>query len=66
MTYERDARTSVSWLNLLETEKIATWACQAALEIIVSVINIAPENDAINTLRGFFSGHYRTWAHQRS
>jgi hypothetical protein len=65
MTYERDADTSVSWLNLLETEKIASWACRAAIEIILSVISIAPANPTINTLGGFFSGYYKTWAHQR-
>jgi hypothetical protein len=65
MTYQRDAQTSVSWLNLLETEKVASWACQAAIEIIVSVINIAPANPLIETWGGFFSGHYKTWAYQR-
>jgi hypothetical protein len=64
MTYERDADTSVSWLNLLETEKVASWACRAAIEIIVSVINLAPANPLIEMWGGFFSGHYKTWAHQ--
>lgn len=64
MTYERDAQTSVSWLNLLETERVAPWACQAAIEIIVSVISVVPANPLIEAWGGFFSGHYKNWANQ--
>ena len=36
IAYERGVGVSVSWLNLLETEQVASWACRVAVEIFVS------------------------------
>ena len=71
MTYQRDADMSVSWLNLLETETMASWACGAAVDIILAVINIAsaaaiaPDMSPMAALGEAFSNHYRPWVHQQ-
>ena len=64
MTYAREADLSVSWLNLLETEKVASWACQAAVDVILSLADMAPVVGAIASLRRSFFEHYRPWAHR--
>jgi hypothetical protein len=64
LTYQRDAGVSVSWLNLLETEQIASWACQAAVEIIVAVVEMTPPDGVSATIGRSFSEHYRPRAYE--
>jgi hypothetical protein len=64
MTYRREAGVSVSWLNLLETEQIASWACQAAVEIIVAVVEMTPPHGVSAMIGRSFSEHYRPRAHE--
>lgn len=59
MTYPREAGVFVSWLHLLETEQIASWACQAAIEIIVAVAEMTPPNSFFARWGKLFSEHYR-------
>lgn len=65
MAYTREA-DGTSWLNLLETEHVASWACQAAVDIIVAVIAMTPPDGFIATWGKSFSGHYLPRAHQQT
>ena len=63
MTYEREEGVSVSWLNLLETEHVATWACCAAVDIIIAVVRMTPPDSALALFGRSFSEHYGPRAH---
>lgn len=64
MTCPREPDVSVSWLNLLETELVASWACQAAVEIIVALAAMTPPGSATAMFGRPFAEHYRTRAHE--
>ena len=59
MTYRPEPDVSVSWLNQLETERIASWACQAAVDIIVAVAERTPANGVFAGLGRLFAEQYR-------
>jgi hypothetical protein len=56
------ARTSdpeilMSWFNLLQTDKMATWACQTTHNIILAVLDLIPDNtDPSNQALSMFKG----------
>jgi hypothetical protein len=59
MTCRQGDGVSMSWLNLLETDQIASWACQAAVEIIVAVVEMTPPDGVPAMMGRSFSEHYR-------
>jgi len=73
MTVPRGRSVSVSWLNLLETEHIASWACAAAVNIIVAIVNMEPADSHLRLSGRAWAEHYHPraqvdapWRHARA
>jgi len=54
-----DPAGGMSWLNELECARTATWACQAARDIIAAVITMLPQDPKMPII-----SHFHYWLTQ--
>ena len=58
-----EANIGTSWLNLLQTAKMANWACFAALNIIRAVLDMIPNrlSDTASMFKNDFRRRTDDW-----
>jgi hypothetical protein len=61
--WDDDARIGASWLNLLQTAKMADWCCRASLNIIRAVLDLIPDSlsDTSRMFKRDFRGRTDEW-----
>jgi hypothetical protein len=53
------AGTSMSWLHILETREVATWACDTTFDLILSVLNMFPKTIRGQMVAGSLIDHFQ-------